>query len=295
MEERSCAAGAARSSSSLFARDMFLLQSRPHCLLPWQQTEISLHTLHPSAFQHRYRLPSPPCQPPRSYYPPLCFEHPQELGEYMSIDFPADKRSETSHMTNSDVSEITASVPYEQYHFVNELLFSWPCQSGDPAVWAFSYQESPSEEACRETLSGLQRRDERGGKGHTKSPVWCPPPQQQQQENIFFPCSPNRNRLTSTLPWRQLKMIGSEDRLRRRGRFCHQDTKPAEYRWGLGLFWTLWPLTSFHSHTLKCQRWMKICQRLYSGCVSSALSIWGLTFWQRLTLCVFLTFLKPSR
>lgn len=23
---------------------------RPHCLLPWQQTEISLHTLHPSAF-----------------------------------------------------------------------------------------------------------------------------------------------------------------------------------------------------------------------------------------------------
>lgn len=120
-------------------------------------------------------LPSPPCQPPRqpprSCYPPLCFEHPRELGEYTSIDFPADKRSEASHMTNSDVSEITASFPYEQYHFVNELLFSWPCQScealsGDPAVWASSYRASPSEEACRETLSGLQRRDERGGKGH---------------------------------------------------------------------------------------------------------------------------------
>lgn len=25
---------------------------RPHCLLPWQQTEISLHTLHPSASHH---------------------------------------------------------------------------------------------------------------------------------------------------------------------------------------------------------------------------------------------------
>lgn len=88
-------------------------------------------------------------------------------------------------------------------------------------------------------------------------------------------------------------MIGSEDTLTRRGRaspppnsempdLLSTDAKP-----DVGLFWTLWPLNSFHSHTLKCQRWMKICQRLYSGSVSAALSIWDLTFWQRMALYVF--------
>lgn len=60
----------------------------PHCLLPWQQTEISLQPLHPSAFQHRYRPPLSPLSAPHpsSYYPPVSSEHHLEFGECSSID-----------------------------------------------------------------------------------------------------------------------------------------------------------------------------------------------------------------
>lgn len=109
MEEGSCAV---RSRWILIKPSMLgiCFCYRPHCLLPWQQTEISLHTLHPSAFQHRYHplvssLPTPPKLLPTSLLP--------ASSGVWGIHFnwsPADKRGETGHMTNSDVSEITASL-----------------------------------------------------------------------------------------------------------------------------------------------------------------------------------------
>lgn len=58
---------------------------RPHCLLPWQQTEISLRTLHPSASQHWNRPPRSSSLP-WSYYPlVLCSQRPQSLGNTLQL------------------------------------------------------------------------------------------------------------------------------------------------------------------------------------------------------------------
>lgn len=284
---------------------------RPHCLLPWQQTEISLHTLHPSAFQHWNHpplssLPTPPKLLPASLLP--------ASSGVWGIHFnwsPADERSETDHMTNSDVSEITASfllsfqavsiweraaLAVTESHNLqpNELsCYSRTCRSGkvlsgDPAVrplWAIMHHGL--RKLCRETLclacSGGMTEVEEDTLSHLFGLF-----HHMSRENTFF-WSPNRNRLTSTFPWRQRWWLAARIHLHVVG---GPDTEMPDLlstdAWpDLGLFWTLWPLTSFHSHTLKCQRWMKICQRRYSGW-SAALSIWDLTFWQRVALSVFL-------
>lgn len=200
---------------------------RPHCLLPWQQTEISLHTHHPSAFQHSYHplLSSPPSQPPRSYYPLLCSQHPREFGEYTSIDLlqTSGVRSVTwliqmsvrslPHFFSFQAVSIWEPVTLAESRTVqqNELsCFSRLCQSskvlsGDPAVRPLrAIMHHRLGKLCRETLclafSGGMSEVEMD----TLSHLFGLPHHMSSRKTLFF-WSPNRNRLTSTLPWRQPK------------------------------------------------------------------------------------------
>lgn len=273
---------------------------RPHCLLPWQQTEISLHAPHPSAFQHWNHpplssLPTPPKLLPTSLLP--------ASSGVWGIHFnwsSADERSETDHMTNSDVSEITASLLLsfqavsiwervtlagtESHNMQqNELsCYSRTCQSvralsSDPAVRPLrAIMHHGPRKLCGEMLCAACSEGMGEVEKDTLSHLFGLF-HHMSRENTFyffyFFWSPNRNRLTSTLPWRlrqwlaawiHLHVVGGPDTEM-------PDLLSTDARPDLSLFWTRRPLTSFHSYTLKCQRWMKICQRLYSGCSSEHL------------------------
>lgn len=298
---------------ALYARDMFLLQTT----LPVTMTTNRNFPSYTSPKCFSTQIPSsPPSQPPRSCYPLLCSQHPREFGEYTSIDLlqtsvvrPVTWLIQMSVRSLPRFFSFQAVSIWEPATLAesrtvqrNELsFFSRPCQSskvlsGDPAVrplWAIMHHRLGK--LCRETLCLAFSGGMSEVLKDTLSHLFGLSHRMSSRKTLFFPGL--QTEIDSPPPYLgdSPKMIGRKDTLRRRGRPRHRDAKPAEYRWGLDLFWTLWPLTSFHSHTLKCQRWMKICQRLYSGCVSAALSIWDLTFRQCLALSVFSKILNPRR
>lgn len=178
---------------------------RPHCLLPWQQTEISLlshtHTFHPSAFQH---CNHPPLSASLSPGVATHFSAPS-IPRVWGIHFnwsPADERSTTGHVTNSDVSDITAS-----------FLLAFQARS----FWAQTTAEPVQPEAEWIELTNTVKR--RGaqcrpgcatGSGPLRRSAWPPVKntvsvtcfdlfQHMSRENIFLLLSPHRNRLSSGL------------------------------------------------------------------------------------------------
>lgn len=99
---------------------------RPHCLLPWQQTEISLHTLHPSAFQHWNHSPLSSLPTPSKLLL-LCTQHHPEFGEYTSIDLlqKSKARPITWLIQMSVRSPVCFFSLFKRYQFESELHWPW--------------------------------------------------------------------------------------------------------------------------------------------------------------------------
>ncbi len=183
---------------------------RPHCLLPWQQTEISLHTVHFTQvlFYSETILLSPPSSLPWSYYPLLFSQHSREFREYTSIDLlqTSGARPITWLIQMSVRSLPRFFLLFKRHQFESELLWRWlNCTICSRMNWAAIHERvragrcSAVSQLCGHVgqscitvwgscagkcsiwpaVEGWAR-----GKGHNQSPVWSLPPHA-RRKHIF--------------------------------------------------------------------------------------------------------------
>lgn len=194
---------------------------RPHSLLPWQQTEISLHPLHTSAFLH---ILSPPSKP-------------DEVTTHFCA--PCISRSWGNSLQSVSCRPVGWDPSRDQFrcqwvHCITCLIsvFAQFCQNHSLPVW--STISWAAVQGCVRFLTVTQLCNHFmvlsttwGGCAEKcflwpTMQGWC---KRKKDTQSHLPLDmhgkkhtelrlPNRNRITSTLPRRSLNVIGREDSLR---------------------------------------------------------------------------------